>query len=446
MASQQIQKESSQRLLNLSRPLVFCPACSHEKVVKSLEVSFENLGLTNNEITMVSDIGCSGLFDTFFNTHAFHGLHGRVLTYAAGIKLAQPKQTVVATMGDGGVGIGGAHLMAACRRNLDMTLLILNNFNFGMTGGQYSFTTPTDAEVGSSFLNNIEPPLRVAETLAAAGAPYVVRCSTYEKDLAETMQKAIEYPGFAVVEIMGICPGRYTSKNKISPKTIGDHLETLTVFDGEVEGNRRPEYGQAYREAAAKRPTPNPSGGIEVGFEPIFEDRKDVLILGAAGQRVNTAGDILGLAGMSAGLNVTQKSEYDITVLRGPSIAELILSPEPIDYTGLETPDVVLVFAEEGVQRRKALIPALGKETLLLCAEGVELPETGATVRKIDLKGLGIKKADFALAMLTVLATYGRTISVEMLQNAVNSRFRGKALEGSQKVIETILAAAPFGG
>ena len=124
------------------------------------------MGLTGDQIAIVSDIGCSGLFDTFFNTHAFHGLHGRALTYAAGIKMAQPEVHVIVTMGDGGQGIGGAHLLAASRRNLNLTLLVLNNFNFGMTGGQFSVTTPTNAMVGSGFLNQMERPLDICQVAA----------------------------------------------------------------------------------------------------------------------------------------------------------------------------------------------------------------------------------------------------------------------------------------
>jgi 2-oxoglutarate ferredoxin oxidoreductase subunit beta len=100
------------------------------------------MGLSRQQVVIVSDIGCSGLFDTFFNTHAFHGLHGRALTYATGLKMARPDLKVVVTMGDGGLGIGGAHLLSTCRRNIDLTLLVLNNFNYGMTGGQCSSTTP----------------------------------------------------------------------------------------------------------------------------------------------------------------------------------------------------------------------------------------------------------------------------------------------------------------
>ena len=96
-------------LINASRPPAFCPGCAHERVVQALDRAFAQLGLDGQDVAIVSDIGCSGLFDTFFLTHALHGLHGRALTYAAGIKAVQPGLHVVATMGDGGIGIGGAH-------------------------------------------------------------------------------------------------------------------------------------------------------------------------------------------------------------------------------------------------------------------------------------------------------------------------------------------------
>jgi len=102
-----------------------------------------------------------------FNTHAFHGLHGRALTYATGIKMARPDLKVIVTMGDGGLVIGGAHVLSTCRRNIDLTLLVLNNFNYGMTGGQCSSTTPQD---GSGFLNKLEKPMGICLVAGAAGA------------------------------------------------------------------------------------------------------------------------------------------------------------------------------------------------------------------------------------------------------------------------------------
>ncbi|HCY84056.1 MAG TPA: 2-oxoglutarate synthase, partial [Desulfobacteraceae bacterium] len=124
--------------LNKNRPPVFCPGCTHDRITKGLDKTMVDLGFRADNTVIVTDIGCSGLFDTFFNVHALHGVHGRALTYAAGLKLADPSLNVIVTMGDGGLGIGGAHVLAACRKNLDLTLIILNNFNFGMTGGQYS--------------------------------------------------------------------------------------------------------------------------------------------------------------------------------------------------------------------------------------------------------------------------------------------------------------------
>lgn len=137
-------------LINKERPLVFCPGCSHEKVVHALDKALVNMGIDGSEVVIVSDIGCSGLFDTFFNTHALHGLHGRALTYAVGVKMARPDLKVIVTMGDGGLGIGGAHFISTIRKNIDLTLLVLNNFNYGMTGGQASSTSPQGAVLGSS--------------------------------------------------------------------------------------------------------------------------------------------------------------------------------------------------------------------------------------------------------------------------------------------------------
>jgi len=104
--------------LNENRPPVFCPGCTHQNITKGLDKALIELGLPADKTVIVSDIGCSGLFDTFFNVHAHHGLHGRALTYASGLKLADPELNVIVTMGDGGLGIGGAHVMASCRRNL----------------------------------------------------------------------------------------------------------------------------------------------------------------------------------------------------------------------------------------------------------------------------------------------------------------------------------------
>jgi len=425
-------------LLNDARPPVFCPGCSHERITQTLDRALQNIGLAGNQVVIVSDIGCSGLFDTFFNTHAFHGLHGRALTYAAGLKMARPELTVIATMGDGGLGIGGAHLLAASRRNLDLTLLVLNNFNFGMTGGQYSVTTPPQANIGSGFLNQLEHPLDICQIVGSAGAAYAARCSAYDTNLSGKIQNAIEFEGFSVLDIWGVCPGRYTKKNRLTPKLIDEGLSSLPPAEGIVSQNVRREYGRHYRQLAARSATPPSPVKIKAAFHPPHPYRQEVLLLGSAGQRVITAGEILCLAGMSAGLKTTQKNEYNITVLRGPSISELILSPEDIDYTGIEQPTVIVALSQDGVDRRRAIFDQLEDSALIVHIAGIQIPPSRARHYRIDLKSQGVKKPDWALAALAILAKLDAVINLEMLEFALKTRFNGKAQDASCDLVRNV--------
>ncbi len=425
-------------LLNESRPPVFCPGCSHERITHALDLCFQNMGLQGDQVVIVSDIGCSGLFDTYFHTHAFHGLHGRALTYATGLKLAQPELKVVVTMGDGGLGIGGAHLLSACRRNLDLTLLILNNFNFGMTGGQFSATTPPAALVASGFLNQLESPMDVCQVARSAGASYVTRCSSYRKNLPEVLEAALRFEGFSLVDMWGLCPGRYTKKNKLTPQIIEEALGDMPTFEGPVKENLREEYGHHYRELASREKPAPPPLKVEAKFRPPHPSRQDVVILGRAGQKVVTAGEILCLAGLTAGLWVTQKNEYDITVLRGPSISELILSPEGIGYTGIDRANVVVAIGQEGVERRSALFDHLDEDSLVIQAQGVEIPPSKARAQVVDFKEQGVRIQDWAIASLSIMAKLDKVISLEMLQSALKLSFKEEALATTTELIDQI--------
>ena len=423
-------------LLNSDRPPVFCPGCAHERVVGALDQALQRMGLTGDQVVIVSDIGCSGLFDTFFNTHALHGLHGRALTYATGLKLARPDLQVIVTMGDGGLGIGGAHVLSTCRRNIDLTLLVLNNFNYGMTGGQCSSTTPTEARVGSGFLNRLEKPLDICQVAGTAGASHLARVSTYDEHLVDQMVDAMAFKGFALLDIWGICPGRYTRSNKLSPSSIKTGLEGMPALDHFAAQNARREYGEHYRAEAARLAPAAPPLQIEHRHRPPTEARREVVLLGSAGQRIVTAGELLCLAGAAAGLQATQKNDYPITVLRGHSVSEVVMARETIGFTGIDQPHVVLALADEGVTRRRRMLAGLPDETLILRAPGVALPETAAHVVDCDFKTQRIKSPDWALAAMSVLARRREILDLDMLRSALDIRFEDRVLEMALAVVE----------
>ncbi|MGQ9750560.1 thiamine pyrophosphate-dependent enzyme [Desulfosoma sp.] len=422
-------------LLNPSRPPVFCPGCSHERSLRALDKAFRELHLSPHEVVIVSDIGCSGLFDVFFATHAFHGLHGRALTYATGIKLAQPQATVVVVMGDGGMGIGGAHVLAACRRNLDMTLLVLNNFNFGMTGGQSSCTTPQKARVGSGFLNTLEVPLDVCRTVAAAGAPFVVRRSAYSPDLWEKMAQALRYSGFAVVDVWGLCPGRYLKANPLSPKDVDGMVAEAGVWDGVVAGNERREYGSAYAEHLGHSPVVWDWKGIEAQGRANLFGRHGTLFLGAAGERVLSAGHLWAMTAVRAGLHVTQKNDYNITVMRGPSVAEVLLSPDPIVYPGIEEPDAVVALAREGVERAPQIWSRLTERTLVIQAADVSVPNHAGRTVVVDFKSMKIARKNRAMVSLSILARWTGIFAIEDLVASAAATLPSSQRDGAVRLL-----------
>ncbi len=426
--------------LNKNRPPVYCPGCTHDRISKGLDKAFAGLDLPAEDIVIVTDIGCSGLFDTFFNVHALHGIHGRALTYASGLKLANPDLKVVVTMGDGGLGIGGAHVLAACRRNLDITLIVLNNFNFGMTGGQYSATTPTDAKVGSHFLNQAEIPLDICAIAESAGATYIDRCSGHDDALPEKIMAAMEHKGFSLIETLGLCTGRYTKRNPLTPKAIDDIISDLPERTGRVEKNQRPEYGERYAALSQEHNMFPEAVRVEKQLDIPAYTRQEVVILGSAGMRIVTAGDIVCYAGLCAGMNVSMKNDYNITVLRGQSVSEILISPDPIGYTGIESPSVVLALSDEGVTRRKKIFAALSPDTFVLKEKSVDIPDTEAEVFEVDFKALKVKKQDWALASLGILAKKEKAVTRQMLDFAVKSRFNEKvaciAMETIGKIYE----------
>ncbi len=199
-------------------PHVWCPGCGNGIVLGSLIRAIDRIALSKDEIVLASGIGCSGRMPVYVDFNTLHTTHGRALTFATGVKLAKPSLYVITVMGDGdATAIGGNHFIHAARRNLDLTAVIINNQIYGMTGGQFSPTTPYGSMATTSTWGHIEHAFSIADLAVTAGAAFVARGTVYHvKLLDDVMEKAIRKKGFAVVEVMSNCHVQYGRRNKMA--------------------------------------------------------------------------------------------------------------------------------------------------------------------------------------------------------------------------------------
>jgi len=198
-------------------PHVWCPGCGNGILLGSLIRAIHKTGLSKDDIVLVSGIGCSGRLPVYVDFNTVHTTHGRALTFATGIKLANPALHVIVIMGDGdSMAIGGNHFIHAARRNIDVTAIILNNSIYGMTGGQYSPTTPYGMKASTAVYTSIEQSFKISEMAVTAGAVFVGRGTVYHAKLLESLiEKAIEKKGFSVVEAITHCHTQYGRQNRL---------------------------------------------------------------------------------------------------------------------------------------------------------------------------------------------------------------------------------------
>ncbi len=198
-------------------PHVWCPGCGNGIVLGALIRAVDQLGLTKDETVLVSGIGCSGRMSVYPDFNTLHTTHGRALAFATGVKLANPKLKVIVVMGDGdALAIGGNHFIHAARRNIDITAIIINNSIYGMTGGQYSPTTPPGAFATTAPYTNFESEFDIAGMAIAAGASFVARGTAYHAQRLHTLiAQAVEKPGFGVVEVITHCHTQFGRRNNL---------------------------------------------------------------------------------------------------------------------------------------------------------------------------------------------------------------------------------------
>ena len=214
-------------LRNERMPHIWCPSCGIGITVNCFARALDESGLDLANLAIVSGIGCTGRVAGYMNFDSFHTTHGRAIPFATGMKLANPSLKVVVYSGDGDLfAIGGNHFIHAARRNIDMTVICVNNLTYGMTGGQLTPTTPEEAIASTSPYGNYEHPFNLPYLAESCGAVYVARWTTYHVlQLKKAMREALTKKGFTFVEVISPCPTLYGRRNR-----LGDGLDEMKTY------------------------------------------------------------------------------------------------------------------------------------------------------------------------------------------------------------------------
>lgn len=248
-------------------PHIFCPGCGHGVLMKGIAIAIDRLNYDKNEVCIVSGIGCSSRAAGYMDFNTIHTTHGRAIAVATGMKMARPELKVIVITGDGDASaIGGNHFIHAARRNIDLSVFVFNNNIYGMTGGQYSPTTPMGDYGTTAPYSNIDQSFDIADLAKYSGATFVARGTVWHVNKTiHLMERAILHKGFSVVDCMSVCPTYYGRKNKkgsavdmikwqkdnsidykAAQKMTAKQLEGKLLI-GEIHHDNREEYTAKYK-------------------------------------------------------------------------------------------------------------------------------------------------------------------------------------------------------
>jgi 2-oxoglutarate ferredoxin oxidoreductase subunit beta len=408
-------------------PGPYCKGCGHPLVLRALDQALS--GLEPADVAVVTDIGCVGLADSQLATpHTIHTTHGRSTAFATGIALADSilgggRLKTIVLIGDGGSMIGLNHLVNGALLNPDVTVIVHDNFLFGMTGGQNSAFTPVGFVTSTTRAGSFVPPLDLARVLLAARAPFVARTVTGDRALPELLERAVAHPGFAVVEVLELCTAYATRWNALT----GAQLRELAVEAGYELGvlrdEPRPTFASGYRERVGGSEEKRPPAPRPARFAHRLDSPVRLVLAGTAGERVQSAATALAGAALLCGLHATLKNDNPVTQGTGFSVSEVILAPEPIVYTGIERPDVVLVVSDDGVRELASTgtLDRIDAGTVVLADAEVSLPSLAAEPRRLPLRETAGPKGAALAAVEAWLEQDGR-LPLEALHAAVEAR------------------------
>lgn len=342
----------------------YCNGCGHTWINKALDLALQELNIPPTKINLVSDIGCVGLVDKLFLTNTIHTTHGRSTAVASGVQIADQVLFAndaihVIMIGDGGATLGLLHLVEAAKLNVNITILLHNNFVYGMTGGQNSGLTPEDFRTATTMAGNLTPSIHIAHLLQAAHAGFIARKLATDKDLVETIVEAIQYPGFSLVEVVELCTGYATKWNSLSKADIETILEKTDSAERGiiVKRNDRKNYGEIYQASFPKKEIKQDLKNLINTEKQLKLDHPiSLVVAGSAGEGVQFASKTFLESALLHGLNVVQKNDNPVTIGTGFSISELKFSSEEILYSGIDLPEYLIISSLDGLNRAKEFI------------------------------------------------------------------------------------------
>jgi len=434
-------------------PHIWCPGCGLGTALTCFIAALHESGLDLDKLAVVSGIGCTGRVAGYVKLDSFHTTHGRAIPFATGLKLANPELKVVVFSGDGDlIAIGGNHLIRAARRNLDMTVICVNNFNYGMTGGQVGPTTPLGARTTTSPYGNFEHPFNLPHLAAASGAVYVARWTTlHVRRLEKAIGEALAKRGFSFVEVISPCPVGYGRRQE---KRQREGLDTMRYYhdrstirhgvdpkEADITLNGEIVVGKFVDiEKPTFRDLLNQTIGETIGRERRVEGgewrargkgrrakvgRAEIRLTGIGGQGIISAGYILGkAAAIYDGRNTVLTQSYGPEARGGASTAQVIISDEPIWYPRLIAPSVLTAMSQEGWNE---YCRELGEGSLAIIEEDLVEPgflPKGARLVSIPAtriaEGLG-RSIVANVVMLGFVAAVTDVVSVEAMREAVRT-------------------------
>jgi len=452
-----------------SRPPIWCPGCGIRSVESALLQAIAMSGLDQDRIVIVTGIGCSGFMYNYLNFDAAHVTHGRALPVATGIKRANPELTVIVPMGDGDcAAIGGNHLIHTARRNIDVTALVLNNQNYGMTGGQYSPTTPPGSRTSTSPRGHQERAFDLCDLARVSGASYVARGATsYHEELSRLILDGILHPGFSFIEVLSPCPPQFGRRNRmpgVAEMTRWQRAHTVRVEEAAALGPSADKFviGELYRETVrgpgqespaglrvqpSSTPAPTPIASVTSQRNAVAgrPGRTELIMAGVGGQGLALMGLLLAeAAGVGEGRFVAQTESHGVAVRGGPSRAEVIISDDEIDYPSVTRPDVVLALTDKDCQRYGTLLKEDGV-LLYDATRPVSPPAVSGRVYGIPFVDLARKLGDPQVANVLALGALAQATCVvarESLEAAIRSRLPQEAWELNLRALDTGIKAA----